>query len=81
MLKLDWSYLVLILAVLSLAGSGCEIREVLPEDKDQPADSSESQTNALLQVISEENVWGGGVITEVDRVMSLLKLRLPLILP
>ncbi len=46
---------------------GCErITKPVEEEEEPPV-------NKLLEVIEEDNIWGGRVITEVDRVMSLLR--------
>lgn len=53
--------------IFILLVSGCEIREIGPQEPD------EEPKNELLEVITGDNIWGGRVITEVDRVMGLLK--------
>ena len=62
-------YIIILFAFASsvLFFSACKKSKVAPID-----DPIEPQGNKLLELIEEDNIWGGKVITEVDRVMSLL---------
>ncbi len=68
MTSLKYSILLFAFAGSILFFSACEKTKLEPND-----DPIEPQGNKLLEVIEEDNIWGGKVITEVDRVMSLLR--------
>ncbi|MCF8346527.1 MAG: hypothetical protein K9G38_04885 [Bacteroidales bacterium] len=74
------------LLMVTILIAGCEKEIIInPETNNTlPADTTSKNTDngnpvydstghALLYVITPDNEWGGQVITEVDRVMSLLK--------
>ncbi|MEA1897125.1 MAG: hypothetical protein U9N53_05625, partial [Bacteroidota bacterium] len=67
MISLRHIIILFVFASSVLFFSACEKSKVAPIDN-----PVEPQGNKLLEVIEDNNVWGGKVITEVDRVMSLL---------
>ncbi|MFC2116232.1 hypothetical protein ACFLTU_07135 [Bacteroidota bacterium] len=69
MTNFRYSIIIFICGACFLLGSSCEITQVIPDDDEDPV---ENQGNKLVQVIEDDNIWGGKVILEVDRVMSLL---------
>ena len=74
MTNLRYPIKVVICAACFLLVSGCEITELIPyEEEDLLENPVEPQGNKLLDVIEEDNYWGGKVIMEIDRVMSLLR--------
>jgi len=74
MFRHNYLFPILLSAVIIIAGNGCEITEVSPDDNIQNGDTTQNQDNRLLYVISDSNYWGGKIIKEVDSVMSLLKI-------